>query len=71
MRPFCILLHALPAFGRLTRDQKIFDFLALAGIYAKCYADLDWKRANYGFDATNIGLHPVTRQVMLMPEPQM
>ena len=35
-------------------DQKMFDFQALAGLYAKHYAPHDWKLMLYGFDSTNI-----------------
>ena len=35
-----LLLLALPAFGQLTMDQKVFDFQALAGVYAKHYPDI-------------------------------
>jgi hypothetical protein len=35
-------------------DQKIFDFQALAGLYAKHYAGHDWKLMLFGFDSTNI-----------------
>jgi hypothetical protein len=38
-----VLFLAWPAFGQLTMDQKIFDFQALAGLYAKHYAPHDWK----------------------------
>jgi hypothetical protein len=35
-------------------DQKIFDFQALAGLYAKHYAPHDWKLMLFGFDSANI-----------------
>jgi hypothetical protein len=54
MRRIWLLLFALPAFGQLTMDQKVFDFQALAGLYAKHYAGHDWKLALFGFDSTNI-----------------
>jgi hypothetical protein len=50
-----LLLLAWPAFGQLTPDQKVFDFQALAGLYAKHYAPHDWKLLLYGFDSTDIG----------------
>src|SRR5947207_13197438 len=54
MRFACLLLLAWPALGQLTMDQKIFDFQALAGLYAKHYAGHDWKLMLYGFDSANI-----------------
>jgi hypothetical protein len=50
-----MLFLALPAFGQLTMDQKLFDFQALAGLYAKHYASHDWKLLLFGFDSTDIG----------------
>ena len=49
-----MLLLAWPAFGQLTMDQKIFDFQALAGLYAKRYASHDWKLMLFGFDSTDV-----------------
>ena len=49
-----MLFLAWPAFSQLTIDQKIFDFQALAGLYAKHYAPHDWKLMLYGFDSTSI-----------------
>src|SRR5438067_1836616 len=37
MRTICCLLAAIPCFAQLTVDQKVFDFQALAAIYAKHY----------------------------------
>ena len=41
------------AFAQLTQDQKVADFLQLAGLYAKNYAPYEWKRDVIGFDALN------------------
>ena len=54
MRRAWLLLLAWPALGQLTMDQKIFDFQALAGLYAKRYAPHDWKMMLYGFDPNSI-----------------
>jgi hypothetical protein len=54
MRRIWLLFLAWPALGQLTMDQKIFDFQALAGLYAKHYAPHDWKLLLYGFDSTDI-----------------
>jgi hypothetical protein len=51
MKSLWLLFLALPSFGQLTVDQKVFDFQALAGLYAKHYAPYDWKLAQFGFDA--------------------
>jgi Peptidase family S41/PDZ domain len=55
MRGLWLLFLAWPALGQLTMDQKLFDFQALAGLYAKHYAGHDWKLMLYGFDSTDIG----------------
>src|ERR1700704_6077889 len=54
MRRAWLLLLAWPALGQLTMDQKIFDFQALAGLYAKRYAPHDWKLIVYGFDTNSM-----------------
>ena len=54
MRGIWLLFLAWPALGQLTMDQKLFDFQALAGLYAKHYAGHDWKLMLYGFDSTDI-----------------
>ncbi|QOY88324.1 S41 family peptidase [Paludibaculum fermentans] len=41
-------------FGQLTTDQKVSDFLQLAGLYAKNYAPYEWKRDVMGFDLYNV-----------------
>src|SRR5690349_2925497 len=38
------------AFCDLTVDQKVADFMQLAGLYAKNYAASDWVRDQFGFD---------------------
>ncbi|MBI3208087.1 MAG: hypothetical protein HYZ37_04185 [Candidatus Solibacter usitatus] len=54
MRMLLVCLIGFPAFGQLTEAQKVFDFQALAGLYAKRYAPKDWKQTVFGFDAFNI-----------------
>jgi hypothetical protein len=49
------LLCLAPAcFGQLTTDQKVSDFMQLAGLYAKNYAPYEWKRDVIGFDLYNV-----------------
>ena len=50
---FCALATACP--GQITTDQKINDFLNLAGLYAKNYAPYEWKREVFGFDLMEAG----------------
>ena len=55
MRNLCLaavlVCTAVPeAFGQLTPDQKVADFMQLAGLYAKNYAPYEWKRDVIGFD---------------------
>lgn len=50
-----LVIAALPAAAQLTSDQKVFDFQALAAIYSKRYAPLDWKIANFNIDPMTIG----------------
>ncbi len=50
---FCALAAACP--GQMTTDQKINDFLNLAGLYAKNYAPYEWKRDVFGFDLLEAG----------------
>jgi hypothetical protein len=47
-------LAAATAFGQLTTDQKISDFLNVAAVYNKNYGPYEWKRDAMGFDALNI-----------------
>src|SRR5262249_23129870 len=58
MYQFCrltvLLLAATPAFGQLTMDQKISDFMNVAAIYDKNYGPYEWKRDSIGFDLLNI-----------------
>ena len=49
------LLLAASAFGQLTEDQRVSDFLHLAGLYAKQYAPYEWKRETQSFDLLNVG----------------
>src|SRR5882724_4858482 len=42
------------AFGQLTPDQKISDFLNVAAIYDKNYGPYEWKRDAIGFDLLNV-----------------
>jgi hypothetical protein len=52
-----LLLAALVAtvsYAQLTMDQKVSDFQALAGLYAKHYGPYEWKRDALGFDLFNI-----------------
>ncbi|HEV2688055.1 MAG TPA: hypothetical protein VGV35_05860, partial [Bryobacteraceae bacterium] len=42
------------AFAQLTVDQKVSDFMQLAGLYAKNYAPYEWKRDVIGFDLYNV-----------------
>ena len=48
-------LLAASAVGQLTEDQRVSDFVHLAGIYAKQYAPYEWKRETQGFDLLNVG----------------
>src|SRR5262245_33416166 len=58
MRKFCavtlLLLAATPVFGQLTMDQKITDFMNVAGVYDKNYGPYEWKRDAMGFDLLDI-----------------
>jgi Peptidase family S41/PDZ domain len=50
-----ILLCTAPlGLAQLTADQKVIDFMELAGLYAKNYAPYEWKRDVMHFDAYNI-----------------
>lgn len=50
---FSLLLAPL-AHAQLTREQKVVDFMQLAGLYAKHYAPYEWKRDVIGFDLLNV-----------------
>ena len=47
-------LIATSAFGQLTLDQKMSDFMNVVGIYDKNYGPYEWKRDAIGFDLLNI-----------------
>ncbi len=47
-------LGATLCYAQLTTDQKVSDFQALAGLYAKRYGPYEWKRDALGFDLLNI-----------------
>ena len=49
-----VALMADVASAQLTMDQKVADFQAVAGLYAKRYAPYEWKRDVLGFDLLNI-----------------
>jgi len=54
MKPTCLsVILAVCASAQLTPDQRVSDFLHLAGIYAKNYAPYEWKRDALGFDLLN------------------
>lgn len=48
-----VALTADVAAAQLTVDQKVADFQAVAGLYAKRYAPYEWKRDVLGFDLLN------------------
>ena len=48
-----LVFAATAAFGQLTMDQKISDFLNVVGVYDKNYGPYDWKRDAFGFDLLN------------------
>jgi hypothetical protein len=50
-----LFLLAAPIFAQLTEEQRVTDFLYLAGLYAKQYAPYEWKRDTQGFDLLNAG----------------
>lgn len=58
LKKFClsalIICAGLPAFAQLTQDQKVADFMQLAGIYAKNYAPYELRRDVFGFDLYNV-----------------
>ena len=47
-------LVATLSYAQLTMDQKVSDFQALAGLYAKRYGPYEWKRDALGVDLFNI-----------------
>jgi hypothetical protein len=58
LRQFCrvtaLALAASAAFGQLTVDEKVSDFLNVAGIYDKNYGPYDWKLQAFGVDLLNV-----------------
>jgi len=52
-------------FAQLTREQKVADFKALAGLYDKNYAPYEWKKQVFGFDLLDI--QPWLDQVIASP----
>jgi peptidase S41-like protein len=49
-----LLCASFPASAELTSDQKISDFLNLAGVFAKRYAFLEWKQKAFGYNGLDI-----------------
>ena len=49
-----LVFAAAAAFGQLTMDQKISDFLNVVGVYDKNYGPYDWKRDAFGYDLLNV-----------------
>lgn len=49
-----LLAATLPAGAQMTTEQRVFDFQALASLYAKHYAPMSWKRQTVNFDGLNI-----------------
>jgi len=46
-----VLLPAVPVLqAQMTADQKTLEFQQIAGLFAKRYSFLEWKRDNLGFD---------------------
>src|SRR5207249_8582166 len=50
-----LTLSASLGYAQLTMDQKVSDFQAMAGLYAKRYGPYEWKRDTLKFDLFNIG----------------
>ncbi len=53
-RLLLLALVATVSYAQLTMDQKVSDFQALAGLYAKRYGPYEWKRDALGIDLFNI-----------------
>jgi Peptidase family S41 len=53
-RLLLLILSASLSYAQLTMDQKVSDFQALAGLYAKRYGPYEWKRDALNFDLLNI-----------------
>ncbi len=47
-------LAAASAFGQLTLDQKMSDFMNVVDVYDKNYGPYDWKKLAFGYDLLNI-----------------
>ncbi len=55
LKLIAILLCTAPlGLAQLTADQKVIDFMELAGLYAKNYAPYEWKRDVIHFDLYNV-----------------
>src|SRR5262245_42446363 len=54
LRLLTIALTSSVAFAQLTTEQKLQDFRALSGLYAKRYAPYEWKRDALKFDLLDI-----------------
>ena len=53
-RVLLLILTATLGYAQLTMDQKVSEFQALAGLYAKRYGPYEWKRDALGVDLFNI-----------------
>src|ERR1035441_3800912 len=53
-RLLLLTLVTTVSYAQLTMDQKVSDFQALAGLYAKRYGPYEWKRDAFGIDLFNI-----------------
>lgn len=54
-RTAALFLIASLGFGQLTPEQKVADFMQLAGLYAKRYGPYEWKREAVNFDLYDVG----------------
>lgn len=52
--PAIFLSFVSSCFAQLTPDQKLSDFMALAGLYDKNYGPYEWKLKAFGFDLLNL-----------------
>src|SRR5712692_10265603 len=53
-RLLLLSLVATQCYAQLTMDQKVSDFQALTGLYAKRYGPYEWKRDALGVDLFNV-----------------
>jgi hypothetical protein len=53
-RLLLLIIVTTVSYAQLTMDQKVSDFQALAGLYAKRYGPYEWKRDALGIDLFNI-----------------